>query len=348
MELTNRTRFPAHLFRGYLGGDTLMGSLAVRITYDLSDGDLVPADDQPWLLHAAPWDSPYGPLPGDELFYRSGTDVFVFGSCRPMVPVSRFEVSVEIEPDFRCAVAVFGRRVWRREGTGFVKSEPERFSELALTLANAFGGEDEWDGLQLTYGANAVGKGYSHSDEHTEGRELPNIEDPEHLIERWDDQPVPVGVCPAPVFFPLRAEGAVEFDPATGRLLRVNPRLYNAAFPAMMAPPVNPGSVVRVHGVTGGGPLEFRLPEEGPRIRLTFEEMVTEGALKVDQIGVEVDAGRVFLSYRYPFKYVLVPLQRRTCELLWPDDSQAGCGPGLAESLEPPLPQGRLSPGSEV
>ena len=280
-------------------------------------------------------------MSGDELLFRGGTDIFVFGNCRSPRPVTRSEVTVEVGSNFRASVAVFGKRVWRKRLRGFEISTPEPFTEMPLTLKQSFGGEDEWDGLQVKYPSNPFGKGFSHTDEHTDGRELPNVEDPQHLIKTWNDQPIPVGVCPAPPCFAPRAVGAMETDPKTGAVVRINPKLFNAAFPAFVAPPVEHGELIRVLGVTGGAPLEFRLPKQGPIARLMFHTAKSRTLCPIDQIGVEVGRNRVFLSFRYAFRYTLVSLQRRSCELLWPDRTQAGRGPGLAEADEQPgLPRG--------
>ena len=82
MDLDNTTRFPALLFRGCIDEHRLFGSVAARVTYDLLGQTLVPAATQSWPISPGPWDSPHGPMEGDELFYRGGVDLFVFGSAQ--------------------------------------------------------------------------------------------------------------------------------------------------------------------------------------------------------------------------------------------------------------------------
>src|SRR5262245_58988046 len=119
MDPTNLTRFPAALYRGCIDEHRLFASLAVRVTYDLAGGRLVPAEEQAWKVSGGPWEGPHGPMVGDDLFYRGGVDLFVFGSAHPAGgrPARRVDVTVEVGGGFRHTVAVFGDRVWeKRQG----------------------------------------------------------------------------------------------------------------------------------------------------------------------------------------------------------------------------------------
>jgi len=100
-----------------------------------------------------------------------------------------------------------------------------------------------------------------------------------------------------------------------GRIVELKPRYFNSAFPEMIIDSVRPGDVVRIDGVWHDGPLAFAIPDFPMRVKLAFDEHITERDLPIDQIGIEADKSRVFISYRYPFRYVVNPLQRRSCEL---------------------------------
>ena len=67
---------------------------------------------------------------------------------------------------------VFGDRRWRRNHTGIqVISDPEPFSEMALSYPNAFGGPD--------FKKNPLGKGFVKNEKDKSGlRPLPNLELP--------------------------------------------------------------------------------------------------------------------------------------------------------------------------
>jgi hypothetical protein len=320
MELENRTPFPAGLYRGVIGEDRLCASLVVRQTFELNGEQLRPAGEQTWKVSPGPWEGPYGAMPGDELYYRGGVDVIVFGSARHPGgrAAPRGEVTVEVGDKFRHKIAVFGDRIWEKKQGRLLPSEPKPFTAIPLTLAHAFGGKDLWDELPIPYQDNPDGKGYYLEEANAVGKPLPNLENPGALVQRWNDQPEPVGVGVAPPGFGPRLKRSIELDPKTGLIAKLHATFFNAAFPSMVIPPeaAPAGARVRVSGVRAEGPLSFTLPRGGLRIRLQFGEQVSEVEPDLDQIGIEADVRRVFLAYRYPFRYRLIPLQKRGCELV--------------------------------
>ena len=112
----------------------------------------------------------------------------------------------------------------------------------------------------------------------------------------------------------LRLRNGFEMD-GDGMIRRVRPQLFNAAYPRMIVPEVRPGDRVRLRGVWEAGPLEFAVPETSPTMRLQLGTYVAERPLAIDQLGVEPDRRRAFVAYRYPFRYVFRPLERRSCRL---------------------------------
>ena len=320
MELENQTPYPAGLFGGCIDEERICAGLVARCTYKLSWGRLDPLPEQTWQVSPGPWDSPYGKMPGDDLFYRGGVDLFVFGSARAPKGkrLRRVDVTVEVGEAFRHTIAVFGNRTWQRRDRTLVPSEPEPITEVPLTIVNAFGGKDEWDELQVPFPSNPEGKGFFVSEEGAEGKPLPNIENPSALIQRWSDQPEPVGVGLPPPMFGPRVDRAIDVDAESGAIRKIRGMFFNAAFPAMIVPHAEavPGARVRVSGVSESGPVTFVLPSNDLRVRLRFGDEVSEVEPFVDQIGIEVDLQRVFVGYRYAFRYRMIPLQKRECVLV--------------------------------
>nr|WP_276599653.1 DUF2169 domain-containing protein [Nannocystis sp. SCPEA4] len=294
----------------------MFGSVAVRITYDIVGDRLRVAGEQAWPVSPAPWDSPHGLLPGDELFYRGGVDLLVFGSARAARPVPRIDLDLRVGSSFRSRLAVFGDRVWKRGPRGLVSSAPVPFRDMPLTLDRSFGGSFEWDGLAVPFPDNPGGRGFYVDEDAAEGQPLPNIEDPAALIARWDDRPEPVGTCSPGQGFGPRLRRSLEFDRDSGMLEVLRPTFFNAAFPQLIVPAARPGDRVSITGVREDGPLVFHLPDNLLRVRLAFGDETAEKTPAIDQIGVEPDLLRVFVSYRYPFRYVLNPLEKRSCELV--------------------------------
>jgi hypothetical protein len=317
MKLANATRYPAMLYRGVIEDRRMLGALFARVTYGITGGRLRIADEQSWKVSPPPWESEYGPMDSDEVFYRGGVDLFVFGSARAPggKPAPRVDVTVEAGAAFTARVAAFGERRWEKKRRTIAASDPEPFTEMPLALDRAFGGKDVWDGLEMTHPDNPAGKGYYLEKDTALGKSLPNIEDPERLVERWDDRPEPAGTAATTQGFGPRVRRGVVFD-EKGILRELRPCYFNAAFPAMVAPRLVAGDRVRVQGVREEGPVEFRIPEPPLRARITIGRAVYERGLAVDQVGIEPDRQRAFVAYRFPFRYTMIPEERRLCELL--------------------------------
>jgi hypothetical protein len=208
---------------------------------------------------------------------------------------------------------VYGDRRWEEGGRGLVQSPPARFESMPLTLERAFGGKCPWDGLEVPFPDNPDGRGFYLDQESAVGGLLPNIEDPAAPISSWEDRPSPVGVGPCPFAHGTRLENMV-FD-ERGLLREIRPRFFNAAFPGMIADSAQPGDVLTIHGVRHDAPLTMLLPDHRLAVRITFDDEVIDRRPVIDQIGVEPDRNRVFITYRHPFRYVLYPMQRRSCAL---------------------------------
>jgi hypothetical protein len=344
MELQNLTPYPALLHRGIVDDERLFGSVFLRITYELGadpgpDAELQPAEEQVWPVSAEPWDSEHGPMEGDQVFYRDGVDILLFGSARAPGgrPVEWMDVSVGVGDTFRGGVRVFGERQWMRNGPGLVPSQPRPFRELPLALEHAFGGADEWDELPIPFPDNPRGTGFYLDEERAEGRPLPRIEDPANPLTAWNDRPEPVGVGAVPAGFGPRVRRGVRMHPRTGALVELRPSLYNQAFPGMVAPEANPGDRVVVDGMREDGPLDFRLPRAGVKVGLRFGAEEIERVPYVDQVGIEPDSGRIWVGWRFPFRYRLVPLQLRECFLL-----------PVGDALPPPSDEAFPAAGAEA
>ena len=197
----------------------------VKLTYRVEAGRLVLAEPSPLALdlYADPPLEPRFPAGSDYWLFKGGTDVVIEGSARTPdgVAVTRLEVDARIGP-LRKRIAVFGRREvrWGANGRVAIQS-PEPFTEMPLCYANAYGGldprvpiaEDMREAfLELAelgiavdhpglYPRNAIGKGYCVYPEPVAGLELPNLEDPDDLLNaqrlitgdprRWYLQPLP-------------------------------------------------------------------------------------------------------------------------------------------------------------
>ncbi len=317
MDLTNQTWLPAFLLRTVIDEQRIASAVFARITYDIQpDGTLARTAEQPWIVSRPPWEGPKGPMPSDEVFYRGGVDVFVFGQAwtprgRP-APASVVRVTVGRTLDTR--IFVFGDRVWQGRGRFMTASAPRPFTSMPLDLAHAYGGRVTWDGLEVPHPSNPLGKGFARDADDATGKPLPNLENPDQLMRAWNDAPDPVGVGVRPTSFEPHFRTTVTFDDK-GILRKLSPRFFNAAFPGMIADRIEPGDLVAVEGVSPDGPVRFVIPPPPLSVDLGIGGARIIRELAIDQIGVETEERRVFIAYRFPFRYTIVPRQTRFCML---------------------------------
>ncbi|MEO6933249.1 MAG: DUF2169 domain-containing protein [Chitinophagaceae bacterium] len=316
MDVYNHTSFPHLLFRTGLENNKMAAAVILRATYDLVDGTPRPSENQAWPLSASPWQSPYGPMEGDFVFKRGGVDVFIFGSARTpkKQAAKKMDVRVILPGKIDYKITVFGDRIWESGFGGLRMSDPKPFTEMPLTLANAYGGWGEWDKLKFSNPNNPSGKGFIWEKEGASGKQLPNIEDPKNLITRWNDRPLPAGLTAAPVC-EQRLKKAVEFD-SEGTLVKLDPLFYNAAFPELVAPEIAPGETITVYGVNPSGPFQFTVPDQKLYADISFGDKTERRSLYIDQIGLEPDKNRAFITYRYAFNYFLNPMTKRIIHIV--------------------------------
>lgn len=315
MELINHTPYSSLIFRTALPKDRLAAAVMVRVTYDLRDGEAIPSTQQLLPLSEKIRQTEFGPIESDLVYRKGGVDIHVFGhAIAPhLQPVKRMEVRVKVGHQLNYRVMVIGDRYWEKNGVGLKISEPERFTKMPLSVYNSYGGNAKWDGLDIPFPGNPYGKGFCWEKEAIDGTPLPNLENPTQPVQRWNDRPDPVGLAQCPMSG-LRMKGNVEHEGT--KITKISPRIFNAAFPGMIADVVSPGDKVEIKGVKPSGVFAFKVPHHGLLTRISLGAITEERPLKIDQIGIFPALNKVFISYRYPFRYVFKELQKRECLIL--------------------------------
>lgn len=303
--------------------------MITRVTYDFEGETLKPSGEQPWIASAEPWKSPLGEFSQDQPFRKGGVDIFVHAeACAPRgIPATEVKLEVTIGA-LRAEAVAIGRRVWQRgRGRALVPSTPEPFVTMPIGLDRAFGGKAELDGLDTSYPLNPDGIGFYANEQAAENQPLPCIEHPNRRISNWNDAPLPVGfgLCQFP--HPLRSQDAftvnatppdkenpidiVNYNPQ----ITFSPRMFNRAFPGLILETAVPGDRVTASGFSPDGPISFILPPIPVMVRVTLGSKTVERIPYIEDIGIDVPNRRVFLGYRYPFRYKFVPYEQRLCSL---------------------------------
>lgn len=335
MKLENEANIPARLLRtgSPTADDTMLGCVIARPTFTVDkNGNLTPrTGDDAWPIPLEPTPSVLGVIPNEKPFYTGGIDVLIGGVVRQPGGEARARLDVEVEVGrlFRRRYAIFGDRAWTLGAKGkLVATEPKPFVAMELSYARAFGGATEQvDDYRLGYPPNTDGKGFYLDNESALGQALPNIEDPDALIEGAMDRPIPVGLGYYPMNGSLRAlesirpefrERAKHDREALLTPADMLPLVLNAAQPNMVIHPENgpqAGDLVRLSHGLGEGDLWFKLPDLAYHVAVDLEQRHYEAPLHLDQIGIIAGAGVVFFSLRCVFEYTIVPRERRRAVL---------------------------------
>lgn len=346
MQFVNSTAYPAKLLKNISPQPRrMMACVVARALYDVSlDGKLVPLAEQNAPVGTAVGDTPFGPRTGDKPFYLGGIDVLLGGRvCQPNRRVeSRLDIELDVGRTFHRRLAIFGDRRWIRSKDGtLVPSVPEVFGSMRLSDTLTFGGNAQTKlGEPTPYGPNPRGRGYFRDERSAEGQLLPNIEDPNQLVTRFDDRPTPPGIGYYPESGSLRPLAAIEHPGLAGVLGQtgakggavpnvpvgttigpdhLTPKFFNQAHPNMVIPAEkgpSPGDVVRLsHGRKDGTDLLFVLPNAGFHLHVQLEDREKVVPLHLDQIGIIAGEARLMLSYRVVVEYRLVRHERRVSTL---------------------------------
>ena len=317
MDFVNRSGLPAELLRTTIDEARIAASVLVRATFIVGRGEPTLADDQTWKICKEPVSTEYGVMETDQLLRKGGVDLFLFGTvvAPGRAPIAAMQVGLDVGRFSRRAIAV-GDRVWRKAGGVLVATPPQPFTSMPLVLERAFGGKTSWDGLEVPHPDNAKGLGYYDSEEEAVGRPLPNIEESDMLIKKWSDRPITAGFGFCSMQSYIRLNEGLKLD-KDGMPIEITPRLFNSAFPRMTAPLVQPEDRVQIVGMSQGGrALELSVPALSLILRLRFDANSYEQKPEIEQVGFEVDRQRMFVTYRFPFRYVINPGQHRSCELV--------------------------------
>ena len=245
---------------------------------------------------------------GEFALLKTATDVLVTGRAVAPAPDTRVaDVSLRVGP-LQHRVRVFGNRLWQRAGGSWRPSAPQTWQRMPLRWELAYGGvAPAAEGEAADHEPrNPVGRGFvARKAEPLQDQPLPNLEDPEQLLNDPQDRPTPVCLAPiAPTWFPRRGY-AGTYDEAwvAGRApylpLDFDARFFQIAPPALVAPGfLQGGEPVRLAGLAAGSALEFALPQCGLDLVFQFDGAPVPRPPQLELVLFEPDAGRFQMLWR--------------------------------------------------
>lgn len=320
MLLVNRTPLHVAMIPSGEDDDSIVALLVAALTVDIGEDPLRFSKEQrPLLLLPQPPDI------ADSHHTKGGASVCVTGHVYAANGSAHAAEARLLVGDRSFGVAAFGRRVWREAGDGvLVASAPATFDRIPMTWENAFGGGVIVPTRLLKNAAgeeailpehpelcpdNTEGIGFYTEALGAVGEPLPHLEDPDHLIQKWDDRPEPVCFAPYPMYGGMRArtftdKGAVDFSRHGHVLSRAAPR---TTFPE-----VPPGTRIGVTGMRPGGEvLTFEVPPPPITGDVTVGDRHRQLALYVDAVDIDAEAAVARIVYRALFSYPLVRYEKR-------------------------------------
>lgn len=345
MELVNVTPVPAKLFVTELSEqEPRAGAVVAKATFSFAGGRATLERDDPVPLFDADEETDLGLLPRDDLptFEQESFQVVVLGSARAPgdAPVPALTVALSVGRVER-TLSVWGDRQW--EGTGSADdprriSDPRPFTRMPLTWGRAFGGStdvfvDVESPVRVSDPRNPVGRGHDPTEaavqlgrsfgcrtgypRWVQARPLPNLEDPRAPIRRWDDAPDPLCWATLPLDSALHARRLVVLPrgPASGEGAYVHPGATQRAHPDWVIGLPAPEAWVRMHGLSPGGEVAFRLP--GLRVLADYVVGARSGEreLRPRMLVLLPDEGRGYLVYRHQFTYPFADGEERSMRL---------------------------------
>jgi hypothetical protein len=249
----------------------------------------------------------------DAVPYKRGTDIIVIGHAYAPNQRPAYSVDVSVQVGTRGKTCrVFGDRVWEKSPHAVLTlapGAPQPFERVPLLYEHAYGGIDPTrpeDKSPEFSPHNPVGKGYLGPRAVVrEGLPLPNIEDPRHLIQRWDDRPLPAGLGFLGRAWQPRVALAGTYDDAWKKqrlpLLPhdFNDRYFNGAHPDLIVDPVlQGGEHVTLTHLSADGALAFDLPIWRDPITVYLKGQKTIFPPVLDTVVIEPDSRHVLLTWR--------------------------------------------------
>jgi hypothetical protein len=174
-------------------------------------------------------------------------------------------------------------------------------------------------GGRYSYPLNPHGVGLYADQSAATDQPLPQIERPDQLVRRWNDQPEPGGFAPCPDLVALRfpKQPAVAVDPESPpsveeiradvhtvakRMLSNAWRMQHHAAGDLILDGVVPKILVEATGI-GRDSIRFHVPPPPVKVHTRRHRTVEETRGRLCSLHIDADNSFVRMVYAYPFHY---------------------------------------------
>ena len=320
MLLDNQTPLPAVLIRNAEASDFITALVVCCATFLIGDDGLVLAEQQRPITVQSP-DS----LAGDAHFEKSGVSVCATGHVYAPKGEARSADAMLLVGEVTQRVRAFGVRVWQDSllGDKLTPTSPLPFQRVPMRWEKAYGGSVKraasvvsMEGEEVivppheeAFAGNQIGTGYYPDRKLAVDQPLPQLEDPEHLIQTHKDHPEPVCFAPYSLGGGLRASFIMRDGVPDPTLAG---RMFSRAAPRTTFAELRPGTRVELSGMRPGGELlAFQVPAPPCAAEVDLEGRLSPLSFRVDALDIDAEAASVRVVYRARFRYGLVQHERR-------------------------------------
>ena len=306
MQIVSRCTPSVQIYRSQLHyRDLVLATVVSKASY-AAESSVDPVLVEPQLpVEEADVQTPLGTIEGDLVPIKQGCDLAVYGPAVSRTPVERMKVSVQIG-SFSRTIQVSGYRVWNRRSVGILPSKPAPFQTMPLDYSRAFGGEAAHpSGTIVREGNNPGGRGYCLSADDAHGKPLPNVEEVDQLITKWDQSPMPAGLLPLPRESVLRGVRGVEAD-VKSQTTKLTAQALLFGHPRMVLPAYPAGSEAIVLGMSSA-PWKVRLPQLHLAADISLGGLAHRLRLIPDTLCLVPGQAKLWVVSRRAFVYPFVP-----------------------------------------
>ena len=311
MRLINETNSEAELVRLNRDQDSTAAALIVKSSYTIEGGRCTFSRRQQTILRE-PRDIAGATFEPERVLKKSGVDIIIVGAARAPAPGTRMMALGASVGDWVRHALVFGDRVWQQRHWRWSASDPAVFSAMPVTWANAFGGVARSNGNPSPHPGNAHGKGYVlDRDERVEGEPLPNIEDPDSLLEQPGQLVEPVGFAPVPSSSAIRVNAALDDSKVAG----VNHSIFNVAHPRHRMHELHGGERCELFGWVEMAGDSFELPSDAFVVEVSVAGRRYEVWPRIDTVYILPGTREVIVIQRATFTYQYIRTAARVARL---------------------------------
>lgn len=242
--------------------------------------------------------------------FKPHADILVngFAYSPTREPVNQLPVQLEAGP-IKKQIMVFGDRKWDVTPVGTRVTPTIPFVKMPLIYERAFGGSDIADPNPSYHGKemrNPIGVGYhkSGATAFVHNTPLPNLEDPQHLINGWSDKPPPAGFGAIGRGWLPNLKYAGTYDQKwLDNICPLLPpdfdeRYYQSAPLDQQLPYLKGGEFVRCINMSPDQVFTFNVPKMEFPVTYCFHDQDITVQPNLDTLLIEPDMRRFFLVWR--------------------------------------------------